>query len=556
MSAPSAPRNTSVSRQSDGRFLYDWIAPSNGGGKNRLGYQFVVAKNSSFTDTRIVVTTPPTWSSALVDLPPSYENQSSYWRIRARNADGYGPWSTAISHIIPGLPGAPTLNSVQQVGDGRVRLAWTKGSTGNATITRHEIRVGLDPQFTAESPQGRTVLGTTTTVDILGLPALDLWFQVRARNSAGWGPWSNSRGITVTGNVGDLDGWSMLGTPPAGTAPVLGAGLVRTVDGLAINFLATSGITSGTKTFNIRRTPTQTGLIAGKKYRLVCDVRRNGSQYAATASAGLNSSYGSPVTVGSDWATVQADWTATTTSRTLDIRFTVTAPSGAAAGDTVVNAEMRNVRFVEMRESSPYRCGNTVYEGPLATHFDYACNTVGAAWYVDRNNVVQFRHYGDKAGFKAHFTDEPDVADTISYTDISAAYDTRNTATVIRIQNHGRDAATGDADDADYTVINSAAIAQWGRREAGVDMTLYQPLGTAPARGLEILAETATPQQVVTQIRYNMQDTLGLNAWTFDVQDRILVTFRGTEQPSRILGIHHDLTPTRWMVTLDIAKDA
>lgn len=554
MSAPSAPRNHSFRRQSDGTIRQAWSAPSNSGGEPINRYQIQIASNSAFSADRNTANTGSAVRTAIWTLTGFWEGKTVYARVRARNADGYGPWSSVDTIHVPGPPAAPTLDALTQVGDGQIRLDWTRGASPGLTLTDQYVEVASDPGFTSIFFSRRISGSATTYVARLGNRIGDVWARVRGRNAKGYSNWSNGRGITIVAPVGDLDGWAM-NTIPAGVTPVVGEGLTRTTDGLALTFLTTSSITTGSKVFTIRRTPASPAVI-GKKYRIAAEIRRNGSTFAGNATAGLSGSYGTVVNIDTSWRNVEFDWTATATSRYLDFRFIQTVPAGTGPGESILNVEMRNVRFVEVRETSPFRLGNTVYEGPLATHFDYACNTVGSAWFVDRNNIVQFRHYGDKAGFKAHFTDQPGIPDTLSYTDVSAAYDTRNTATAIRIQNHGRDATTGDAEDDDYLVQDNAAVAQWGRREAGVDMTLYQPQTYAASRGAEILTETAEPAQTITQIRFNIQGYMTLKAWTFDIQDRILVTFRGMTQPSRILGIHHDLTPTRWMVTLDLAKDA
>lgn len=85
-------------------------------------------------------------------------------------------------------------------------------------------------------------------------------------------------------------------------------------------------------------------------------------------------------------------------------------------------------------------------------------------------------------------------------------------------------------------------------------MTLADPAVWMPQRIAEILSGTSTPEQVITRVTWNAQDRPALAA-TLDVQDRISVAFQGQTQLSRIVGIRHDITPTRWLMTLELAKE-
>lgn len=66
-----------------------------------------------------------------------------------------------------------------------------------------------------------------------------------------------------------------------------------------------------------------------------------------------------------------------------------------------------------------------------------------------------------------------------------------------------------------------------------------------------ILAARGTPQRVLSSITWNAQENTALAA-SLEIQDRIRVKFRGQVQDSRIVGIKHDLSGDRWMMTLDL----
>jgi hypothetical protein len=68
----------------------------------------------------------------------------------------------------------------------------------------------------------------------------------------------------------------------------------------------------------------------------------------------------------------------------------------------------------------------------------------------------------------------------------------------------------------------------------------------------EILAEHAAPALTISRIRWNAQLD-PLLAATLDIQDRILVSFNGVTQDSRIVGITHELTGAGWETELELA---
>ena len=117
-----------------------------------------------------------------------------YFRVRAFNLEGDGPWSTIQSAVVP-LPPSPTAaptgipTLTVRGGVGQATASWT----AVARATFYEVQY---------SPGAGAVGNPTTVVDttltVRGLTPDRWWFRVRARNSAGSGPWSPRRNGLVT----------------------------------------------------------------------------------------------------------------------------------------------------------------------------------------------------------------------------------------------------------------------------------------------------------------------------------------------------------------------
>ena len=126
-----------------------------------------------------------------------------HYRIRAVNSasPGEGSWSSARSaKTPPEAPGAPTLRA-EANGESAIDLSWEPPSDdGGSDIIGYEIHVSTDGsensyrRLTSPSASSRSYTHS-------GLEAGDeRYYRVRARNSAGWGDFSQSaHGQTLTG---------------------------------------------------------------------------------------------------------------------------------------------------------------------------------------------------------------------------------------------------------------------------------------------------------------------------------------------------------------------
>ena len=143
---------------------------------------------------------------------------TKHYRILATNSQGDSPWSGVVSATTdaPIAPGAPVNLAAEAEGDTVIRLTWeAPEDDGASPILNYEAQWSADtPDWTADTARwrgvGRTRDGNTFSINHTGLkPGESIHYRVRARNSAGWGDWSDS----ITAH------------PPAGVpgAPVLTA---------------------------------------------------------------------------------------------------------------------------------------------------------------------------------------------------------------------------------------------------------------------------------------------------------------------------------------------
>jgi hypothetical protein len=243
----------------NGQVTVSWTAPSDDGGSPITGYRAEAAPGGQ------TCTTTSAGSCTVTGLA----NGTEYtFRVRARNAAGWGAWSAWSPQTTPRtVPGAPR-NAAGTPGARSVTVRWAApASNGGAAITAYEV-VG--------SPGGRKC--TTTglrSCTVTGLAnGTEYTFRVRARNAAGWGAWSawspQATPRTVPGAPRNA-----AGTPGARSvtvrwaAPASNGGAVIT----GYRVQATPGgrtcSTTGPRTCKV------TGLTNGTKYRFEIQARNS-----------------------------------------------------------------------------------------------------------------------------------------------------------------------------------------------------------------------------------------------------------------------------------------
>ena len=263
---------------------------------------------------------------------------------------------------------------------------------------------------------------------------------------------------------------------------------------------------------------------------------------------------------GRQWGPV-IDMT-TRNAQTLQFQFQPAAASGKIglyqAGSSPVakggslTVKLSDMRVLQVRSADPYVLQDVAYESTLLNHFDLACNSVGARWYVTKRGAVLFRRAEEDIEPGARFTDS-DAGD-VSYTDVQLSYDTRNVVNSLKLNQHGYDPATGNAVDTASTYTDDDSIGQWGARAAELDTCLY--LGRphqadAELRARELMAGLRQPTYSIQSFTINAQsDPTVLDA--VELRSTVAIDYEGIRQRARVLSIDQAITPTRWMVTVTV----
>lgn len=143
-------------------------------------------------------------------------NTLYYWRARAKNIAGTGPWSNVWRFkTIPPLPTAPLLASPDS---GAVNRPTTLSLKWNSVVAADSFRVEVANDTSFVLPfRDKTVADTQVSITGLAFDTLYYW-RVRAQNILGISPWSStwnfstlSSGVNLT--VSASDGWNMLSVP-------------------------------------------------------------------------------------------------------------------------------------------------------------------------------------------------------------------------------------------------------------------------------------------------------------------------------------------------------
>lgn len=390
--------------------------------------------------------------------------------------------STGGTLSIAGRPSAPTL-TVDPWSPTSAQASWTTPADGGSAITGYRIQYATDSGFT--SPATLDV-GVSSTRELSSLnPGGAYYVKVAAVNAAGVGDYSTTQLVVLVAEIGDLDGWASFGTLPGGLTPIV-TGALRRGSIYPLGAYAPVGLLreiqssgSGSVTaaaHGIQRT--FTGLVVGRTYKL------NGTALSLRDTTPAGNLYRFAVTgIGSGSNATTSDTThpqtipeytfvATATSHVVQIQLNEAAAWSGAGWFEAVG--FYGIALTEIPNASPYRLQDVALEAGLNDHYSVACDTIGAVWWVDSDDVTQFRQVADDSAIRATFTDVRAQGE-LEYIDLQASYDTRNVVNTLQVNNHGRDAGTGDALDTTYETADDDAVDEWGPRPGSLEWCLYAP---------------------------------------------------------------------------------
>ncbi len=183
------------------------LAPGNGSVDQPLSMSFRWGKVASATAYSFQLATDSTFTSGFVKNDSSVADTTRfvaglsykttyYWHVRVRQGTLNGPWSlTWKLTTIPHLPDPVTLI---QLADGvmvppdSARFIWTQSQPG---VNRYWFEIAFDSLFSLTSIDS-SVVESTMVVHSFIKGATYFW-RVRAGNTEGWGPFSQTRHFHV-----------------------------------------------------------------------------------------------------------------------------------------------------------------------------------------------------------------------------------------------------------------------------------------------------------------------------------------------------------------------
>lgn len=545
---PNAPKPVGIDQITATSLRYQF---SGTGGGAASYWEYQIATRADFSGA---TTARSTGTSVITGLTPG----ATYWlRARGIGTGGTGAWSAASSATL--LLGAPALSSWTQTPEGAMVAVWAAPAPATG-LTGYRLQIARDAGFTS-GVQLIDVAATALQHSIAdGVGGRTYYARVAARNAAGLSGYSAARQLLLVLDAGDLDSWQRLTPTPAGLAYFTAEGIRRAMlDGraaLVLETIATGAASIAADATGLQRTVS--GLVPGRAYRFTA-----GAQLLAGAAPSVKSyrlrvvgeDSAPAVTVTAEGVALDAiEFVADADTVTLQI-LAAEGVSVTAAADLFERVAFHSIKLLQLVTDYPVRLRSTVFESSLANHFDLACNSVGASWYVGKDGVTRFRLPGAALPVSATFTDEPNPG-ALHYTEPAVSYDTRGMVNRLDVTNYGVDELGQNEQNDELVVTADDSIAAYGVRSARLETNLW---GMAPydeslsARLYELLAGAAEPHMFVSSVRWNAQEDLAA-ANALDVGQRVLVRFNGTDQHSQIVSLQHDITPRRWIVTAHLRR--
>jgi len=204
---------------------------------------------------------------------------------------------------------------------------------------------------------------------------------------------------------------------------------------------------------------------------------------------------------------------------------------------------------------------DTVFESSVANHLDMMCNSSqSAAWWPNQFGGIQI-----VSGFStanptytlqpAHDPRGAISATGLAYLSVNESLDTTALVNEINLVNHQRvlsEEGEWQANDLTTTVQDVTSRATYGAGSAEVDVCIANDVFT-PGLGDSLLAFSAQPTFVPTEVRVNAQDNLAI-ASNIGLMDSVGVQTPDWSGARRITGINHEITSDRWLITYQLGR--
>jgi titin len=220
---PTAPTNLQFNISGD-NIVVSWNA-ANGYNDAITGYQLQYATQNDYADGADVTLSSATSLTGSIAKPTTASGY--YFRVRATNDIGTGVWASSLFVSID-APGAPTLSSLTAAYK-QITANWTQALAGNLPITKYVLDYADNASFNNSTAVDVTYSAGNKAQAVTGLVNETYYFRVKAVNSVGDGPWSNT----------------LSGTPGLGAKPTVTISAAQTNDNGVTNIALTGGGTGG-----------------------------------------------------------------------------------------------------------------------------------------------------------------------------------------------------------------------------------------------------------------------------------------------------------------------
>ena len=203
---PGAPRNLRATPAGPTAIDVDWDAPASPGASAVIDYQVEMSTTGGVPWT--LLTTTGQTSFRHTSLPAG---ATRHYRVRARNANDFGPWTSAVSATTSTgtPPGPPRALTATAVGSSAIDLSWSAPTNpGSSGIIGYRIEWSSTRTPTGVWTDLEANTGNTrTTYRDTGLaPNTERYYRVSAINSFGTGIPSSIEGAITEPDVPDAPG--------------------------------------------------------------------------------------------------------------------------------------------------------------------------------------------------------------------------------------------------------------------------------------------------------------------------------------------------------------
>ncbi|MCZ0933809.1 MAG: fibronectin type III domain-containing protein [Gemmatimonadetes bacterium] len=202
---PSVPLNLSAIAAGPTIIDLDWGTPALTGASAIIDYQVEWSTTGGVPWTLLTTTGQTSFRDASLTA-----GATRYYRVRARNANGFGPWTSPEHATTPAAtpPGPPLDLRATADGSSAIDLSWSEpASTGSSEIIGYRIeasstRFGGWENLVANTGNTRRTYRDT---EALG-PNTTRYYRVAAISAAGTSVWSNVADATTERGVPDAPG--------------------------------------------------------------------------------------------------------------------------------------------------------------------------------------------------------------------------------------------------------------------------------------------------------------------------------------------------------------